>query len=463
MVFCHMIVIVRKYHIERGTIMFCPKCGTEVTERSKYCSGCGHHMQKSTSKLLIFMFSLMALIVATIGIFLVILLTESQSTKEKLASKEKPVEQTKVVTKSEITPEPVVKEKLTEPPKDVSEIINISQPKVFTVFTELGQGSGFLINQHGDVLTNAHVVEGSLNPIITTIDGNEFQGTLIGYSNTTDIALIRVPDLGNREPMPLETTPAEIGDEVIALGSPQGFENTATLGNISGVDRTFVIEPFQYDGIYQTSAAISPGSSGGPLVSKSNGKVLAINSARHTTEVNIGFSIPIYQIIDTVNQWVDSPLTQEEIISLFYYQDGVYYYQDYLDDYGYFEDGIYNDDYIEYYEIPYEESWYDYFNYWSDDYGTNDYYYNGDDDDRTDETYGGYEKTEGSNDYDGNQGNGGAAESDDVENNEGMEVEETPELGEDSTINEESESESIQEGYGDSNPDSFPTEEEVEL
>ena len=62
-----------------------------------------------------------------------------------------------------------------------------------------------------------------------------------------------------------------------------------------------------------------------------------------------------------------------------------------------------------------------------------------------------------------NEGNGGAAESDDVENNEGMEVEEIPELGEDSTINEESESESIQEGYGDSNPDSFLTEEEVEL
>ena len=160
-----------------------------------------------------------------------------------------------------------------------------------------------------------------------------------------------------------------------------------------------------------------------------------------------------------------------------------------MDDYGYFEDGTYNDDYIEYYEIPYEESWYNHWNYGSDnyevgtkteennndeyssddyyyneydDYGTNDYYYNNDDD-HTDETYGGYERTEGSNDYDENQGNGGAAESDDVENNEGMEVKETPELGEDSTINEESESESIQDGYGDSNPDSFPTEEEVEL
>ena len=356
--------------------MYCPKCGTETTERSRYCSGCGHHMKKSTSKLVMFMVGLMTLLVAAIGIFIVILLMQPEAPKEEVASKEKTVEQAKVVTESKRTPEPVVKEKLVEPPKDVSEVINLSQPKVFTIFTESGQGSGFLINQNGDVLTNAHVVEGSLNPIIKTIEGNELQGTLIGYSNTTDIALIRVPDLANQEPLSLETTPAEIGDEVIALGSPQGFENTATLGNISGVDRTFVIEPFQYDGIYQTSAAISPGSSGGPLVSKSTGKVLAINSARHTTEVNIGFSIPIYQIIDTVNQWVDSPLSQDDILSLFYYQDGTYYYQDYMDESGYFEDGTYNDEYSEYYEIPYEESWYDYWNGGSDDYGSDDYYYN---------------------------------------------------------------------------------------
>ena len=84
--------------------MYCPKCGTEVTEGSKYCSGCGHHMKKSTSKLLIFMFGLMTLIVATIGIFIVILLTQSQSPKEEIASKEKPVEQTKVVTENEIPP-----------------------------------------------------------------------------------------------------------------------------------------------------------------------------------------------------------------------------------------------------------------------------------------------------------------------------------------------------------------------
>ena len=156
---------------------------------------------------------------------------------------------------------------------------------------------------------------------------------------------------------------------------------------------------------------LSPGSSGGPLISKSNGKVVAINSARHSTEVNIGFSLPIYQIIGTVNQWVNSPLTQAEMISMFYYQDGIYYYQDYMDDYGYFEDGTYNDEYMEYYEIPYEESWYDY--YWLDEYDTDtgneryEYYYDNEVDEygqddytsNNDDEYGEYGETEESNDY----------------------------------------------------------------
>ncbi|WP_338470815.1 trypsin-like peptidase domain-containing protein [Niallia sp. XMNu-256] len=429
-------------------------------------------MKKSTSKLVVFMLSFIIIIVGAIGIFIASPIMQPKSAKEvEVAAKTEPVEQAKVET--EVVPEnkskpqpPVVKEKLIQPPKDVSEIINMSQPKVFTIFTEFGQGSGFLINKHGDVLTNAHVVEGSLNPVIKTIDGNELQGSLIGYSNTTDIALIRVPDLANREPLPLETEPAEIGDEVIALGSPQGFENTATLGNISGVDRTFIIEPFQYEGIYQTSAAIAPGSSGGPLLNKTTGKVLAINSARHTTEVNIGFSIPIYQIIDTVNQWVKTPMMENEIVSLFYYQDGIYYYQDYMDDYGYFEDGTFNDDYLEYYEIPYDDSWLDSWGYWfeedeevdveteeydswnySSDNNYNEYDNGSNDTNYKDNDYGSnndtnndesvYDETldneigelEESGDY-GNEENSGMEESTDLETNNGMEMEETPETGE---------------------------------
>lgn len=244
-----------------------------------------------------------------------------------------------------------------EAPKDVSQIINASQEKVFTIFTDMGQGSGFLINKKGDILTNAHVVEGDINPVVRAKDGTEYEGRLIGYSNTTDIALIRVPALANHEPLPLETAnPAKIGEEVIALGSPKGYENTATLGNISGVNRTFIINPFHYEGIYQTSAAIAPGSSGGPLLNKKDGKVIAINSARDSSEVNIGFSIPVYKIIGTVNEWVKSPMKEDNIFPLFYYEEGVYYYNDYADDAGYFEGGDYNEDYYEYYEFPYEEA-----------------------------------------------------------------------------------------------------------
>ena len=176
--------------------MFCPKCGTEVEQEARYCSGCGHRVKKLKNKLLIFLTGLMFLVVITIGIFIMNLLTPSQALKEEIATKKESAQQMKVVTESEVTPQlQPAKEKLAKPPKGVSEIINMSQPKVFTIFTEFGQGSGFLINRHGDVLTNAHVVEGSLFPIIKSIDGKEHQGTLIGYSNTTDVALIRVPDI----------------------------------------------------------------------------------------------------------------------------------------------------------------------------------------------------------------------------------------------------------------------------
>jgi S1-C subfamily serine protease len=150
------------------------------------------------------------------------------------------------------------------------------------------------------------------------MEGKEFTGQLIGYSNTTDVAVIRVPDLAKMDSLSLELTPSKIGEEVIALGSPQGYENTATLGNISGVDRTFVIEPFQYSGVYQTSAPIAPGSSGGPLINKLTGKVVAINSAKDIREENIGFSIPIHQIIELINKWISTPLSDDDIIAMFY-------------------------------------------------------------------------------------------------------------------------------------------------
>ncbi|MGX1191866.1 serine protease Do [Metabacillus sp. SLBN-84] len=283
-------------------------------------------------------------------------------------TEQKPLEKTAAEkTISKQPPEPPVKEKpvkkqeavpaaaeVEKAPREVSEIILDAQPKVFTIFSDYGQGSGFLINESGDILTNAHVVEGSLDVTVRSSQGEELTGLVIGYSNEVDIAVIRVPELAGQEPLELELAePSKLGDEVIALGSPKGYENTATLGNISGVGRTFYIPPHEYEGIYQISAPIAPGSSGGPLLDKTTEKAIAINSARDNQEVNIGFSIPLYQVMDQVADWVNQPMTAEEVAALFYTADGLYFYQDLYDNEYYFDGGEYSDEFENY---DYDES-----------------------------------------------------------------------------------------------------------
>ncbi|MGE7602875.1 S1C family serine protease [Peribacillus sp. NPDC097675] len=243
-----------------------------------------------------------------------------------------------------------------ETKKSVTQIIEESQKKVFTIFAGNSQGSGFLINDKGDVLTNAHVVEGYLEASIKDKSGTEFNGKVIGYSNDTDVAVIRVPKLAGEKPIDVEKTGgAKIGQEVVALGSPLGLENTATLGTITGIDRSFLIGERSYDNIYQMSAHIAPGSSGGPLVSIETGRAVAINSARLIADESVGFSIPIKDILLMIEGWIANPLSEQEINDLFYNDSGSYYYEDESDDEWYFEGGDYDDDEDSYYDIP--EEW----------------------------------------------------------------------------------------------------------
>jgi serine protease Do len=159
---------------------------------------------------------------------------------------------------------------------------------------------------------------------------------------------VRVPALKNKSPLLLETArKAQIGEEVITLGSPMGLENTATFGYISGVDRNFVIESHIYEDVYQISAPIAPGSSVGPLLERKTGKVLAINSACHTTEANIGFSIPIFKIYSLIQKWISTPLAEDEIYAMFYNNEGMYFYRN-LEGEGYFEGGDYSEEYDTY-------------------------------------------------------------------------------------------------------------------
>ncbi|HLS61021.1 MAG TPA: S1C family serine protease [Virgibacillus sp.] len=164
-------------------------------------------------------------------------------------------------------------------------------------------GSGFLYNNKGDIITNAHVIKDADFINIRTADAQSYPAAVVGIGDEVDIAVIRVPQLAGKEFLPIETESlAEIGDEVIALGSPHGFQNTVTLGIISGAERDFIVDGYTYENLYQISAQITHGNSGGPLISRDNGAVIGINSVG-TDDGTIGFSIPTNDIIEQAEEW----------------------------------------------------------------------------------------------------------------------------------------------------------------
>ncbi len=198
---------------------------------------------------------------------------------------------------------------LTEYSRSLKDVIFETQKLVVMIESENGnQGSGFLYNTKGDLITNAHVVAGVREVSVKTSDARDLKGEVIGISTTTDIAVVRVPELAGIEPLVLvRHVKAEVGDDVLAVGSPLGFQNTVTTGMISGTGRSFNIENYAYSDLYQISAPIAQGNSGGPLVDQKTGEVLGINSAG-LDEGSIGFSIPISNVIGMIEEWSNNPM-----------------------------------------------------------------------------------------------------------------------------------------------------------
>lgn len=259
--------------------------------------------------------------------------------------------------------------------KEKTQIIKESMPKVFTILTEEGMGSGFLYKKGGYIVTNAHVVAGYSDVIVRNSSGQESIGKVIGLSDYSDIALIYSEAYKDTEPLPLELSASEIGIEVIAIGSPQGFENTATFGYLTGSDREMSIEGynFVYDHLYQIDAQIDQGSSGGPLFDASTGKVIGINSLIYTNNETFGFSIPLHTVAEQFDNWISNPMSPNDVIAVNVYDDYAYNssYDDYTtEDYSGFWD--YYDQYFGDYsnEDPYTDDY-----YYEDDSYTEDYYY----------------------------------------------------------------------------------------
>jgi S1-C subfamily serine protease len=161
-------------------------------------------------------------------------------------------------------------------------------------FQQRGQGSGFIVDSNGIILTNAHVVKGADKVTVILKDGREFQGEVRGVDEPSDLAVVKIN--GNNLPVaPLgNSDQVQVGDWAIAVGNPLGLDNTVTLGIVSTLNRpsSQVGIPDKRLDFIQTDAAINPGNSGGPLLNN-QGEVIGINTAIRADGQGIGFAIPI--------------------------------------------------------------------------------------------------------------------------------------------------------------------------
>jgi S1-C subfamily serine protease len=163
-------------------------------------------------------------------------------------------------------------------------------------------GSGFVVDGEGTILTNAHVVPGAENVTVSfTEEGDPVDAEVKGVDESTDLAVLKIDpdDVENLTPMPLgDSSEVEVGDPVVAIGNPFGFQRTVTTGIVSALQREITApNGFQINDVIQTDAPINPGNSGGPLLDAS-GRVIGINSQIATGgtsqgSVGIGFAVPI--------------------------------------------------------------------------------------------------------------------------------------------------------------------------
>ena len=184
-----------------------------------------------------------------------------------------------------------------------------------------GSGSGIILSSDGQILTNAHVVEGAGEGAELTVsfnDGSHAPATVVGVDTLTDTAVIQAEDVDGLTPATIGTSGnVDVGQDVVAIGSPFGLDATVTTGIVSALDRPVNVgsdsegNATVYPAI-QTDAAINPGNSGGPLVDM-EGDVVGINSSIRTSgsgvsgsggSIGLGFAIPIDEVLPIVDQLV---------------------------------------------------------------------------------------------------------------------------------------------------------------
>jgi S1-C subfamily serine protease len=218
----------------------------------------------------------------------------------------------------DISQEPIVKIVANVQPAVVNINAEETVPQYYTVYNQYFQryrgvrnrlaqsiGSGLIISADGFVITNAHVValaEKEKQVYITLSSGSKYRAQIVSADDEADLALLKIEDQSQGTQYPYfdltYVSPNLLGETVVALGSPAGYQNSVSHGILSALHRSFTVDDDQgnehvYKDLIQTDAAINPGNSGGPLVDL-NGGLVGINSAKlsGTAIENIGFAIP---------------------------------------------------------------------------------------------------------------------------------------------------------------------------
>ncbi len=183
------------------------------------------------------------------------------------------------------------------------------QPPAPSEVPERSSGSGFIISPDGYILTNAHVVDGADEVTVKLTDRREFRAKVIGADDSSDVALIKINATNLPQVVIGNPDQIKVGEWVIAIGSPFGFENSVTAGIVSATGRALPSD--NYVPFIQTDAAVNPGNSGGPLFNM-KGEVIGINSqilSRSGGYMGLSFAIPI----DVAMQVADQLKTQGKV------------------------------------------------------------------------------------------------------------------------------------------------------
>ena len=192
--------------------------------------------------------------------------------------------------------------------EDFSGIIEDAVLSVVTIKTDISQGTGFIIDEQGYVVTNYHVMKNAQAATIITSNYENHAVSLVGYNEELDIALLKIfgtydeLEFGNSDNI-------QVGEKVIAIGNPLGLQFSATQGIISGVHRA---GPNELSIYIQTDAALNPGNSGGPLIDV-KGEVIGINNFKVGDSESLGFALESNYIKQAINE-IYQLLYEEDLI-----------------------------------------------------------------------------------------------------------------------------------------------------